>query len=61
MIGFGKRISYAFKSFFGILSSGALPRDVAHELIEPQAAAAPALEEPTAPCRCWRYCSATGG
>jgi hypothetical protein len=52
MIGFGKRISYAFKSFFGILSSGALPRDVAHELIESPtetAAPAPAIAEPTAP------------
>jgi hypothetical protein len=51
MIGFGKRIAYAFKSFFGILSSGALPPDVAHELIELPASAAPAptLEEPPAP------------
>ncbi|MFL6215894.1 MAG: DUF2760 domain-containing protein [Blastocatellia bacterium] len=51
MIGFGKRISYAFKSFFAILSSGALPRDVSHELIEPpaQAAPSPTIEEPIAP------------
>jgi hypothetical protein len=52
MIGFGKRISYAFKSFFAILSSGALPSDVADELIEPKAEAAaprPAIIEAPAP------------
>jgi hypothetical protein len=52
MIGFGKRISYAFKSFFAILSSGALPTDVADELIEPKVAAAapsPAITAPPAP------------
>jgi hypothetical protein len=49
MIGFGKRISYAFKSFFGILSSGEIPRDVAQELTRPTAQAAtplPAAREP---------------
>jgi hypothetical protein len=40
MIGFGKRISYAFKSFFGILSSGEIPDDVAQELTRPPAQAA---------------------
>lgn len=40
MIGFGKRFSYAFKSFFAILSSGEIPRDVAQELIQPAAEAA---------------------
>src|SRR5918911_5058026 len=52
MIGFGKRISYAFKSFFAILSSGALPPDVADELTEPKAEAAaltPAPAEAAAP------------
>lgn len=34
MIGFGQRISYAFRSFFKILSSGELPGDVASELVE---------------------------
>jgi Domain of unknown function (DUF2760) len=34
MIGFGQRISYAFRSFFRILSSGEIPRDVAGELIK---------------------------
>jgi hypothetical protein len=40
MIGFGKRISYAFKSFFGILSSGEIPHEVAQEIIRPAAAVA---------------------
>ncbi len=51
MIGFGKRISYAFKSFFAILSSGALPAEVADELTAPKAEAAapaPAITAPTA-------------
>ncbi|MGA9770739.1 MAG: DUF2760 domain-containing protein [Blastocatellia bacterium] len=50
MIGFGKRISYAFKTFFGILSGGEIPREVAQELIQPAAglvARSPkAIEEP---------------
>src|SRR5215210_6042962 len=37
MIGFGQRVSYAFRSFFKILSSGELPRDVAGELVKPSA------------------------
>ena len=36
MIGFGKRIAYAFKSFFAILSSGEIPRDVVEEIVQPQ-------------------------
>jgi Domain of unknown function (DUF2760) len=50
MIGFGKRITYAFKSFFAILSSGEIPREVADEIVPPPAAAAlpqPAAEPPT--------------
>ena len=50
MIGFGKRISYAFKTFFGILSGGEIPREVVQELIQPPAEIAPpskATEEPT--------------
>lgn len=46
MIGFGKRFSYAFKSFFGILSSGEIPIDVARELVPPPAPAAPAQVAP---------------
>jgi hypothetical protein len=50
MIGFGKRIAYAFKSFFAILSSGEIPPEVAHELIQPSAAAAPSVTPgPAAP------------
>ena len=33
MIGFGKRISYAFRCFFSILFGGEIPSDVAEELI----------------------------
>ena len=44
MIGFGQRISYAFRSFFKILSSGEIPRDVAGELVkQPDKAAEPTL------------------
>ena len=43
MIGFGKRFSYAFKSFFGILSSGEIPIDIARELIQPPAPVAPSV------------------
>lgn len=37
MIGFGKRIAYAFKSFFAILSNGEIPREVAEEIAPPPA------------------------
>jgi hypothetical protein len=50
MIGFGKRISYAFKAFFAILSSGEIPREVAGQIIPPQALAArpsPATAQPS--------------
>ena len=48
MIGFGQRISYAFRSFFRILSSGEIPGDVAGELVKPppQAAAPPSVPAP---------------
>jgi hypothetical protein len=43
MIGFGKRLAYAFKSFFGILSSGEIPREVVEEIVQPSAQVAPAM------------------
>jgi Domain of unknown function (DUF2760) len=50
MIGFGQRVSYAFRSFFKILSSGEIPGDVAGELVkraeQPIARPAPQLEKP---------------
>ena len=53
MIGFGQRVSYAFRSFFKILSSGEIPGDVAGELVkqparaeQPIERAAPRLEKP---------------
>ncbi len=47
-MGFGKRFSYAFKSFFGILSSGEIPPDVARELAPPPAPVAPVQQPPPA-------------
>ena len=46
MMGFGKRFSYAFKSFFGILSSGEIPPDVARGLVQPPAPVAPVQVAP---------------
>ena len=50
-MGIGKRISYAFRSFFGILSSGQLPEDVTRELVQPYAetAAPPKITQSTPP------------
>lgn len=50
MIGFGKRISYAFKSFFAILSGGEIPREIAKEIIPPPAElAAPPIAKQAQP------------
>lgn len=46
MIGFGQRISYAFRSFFRILSSGEIPGDVAGELVKQPAQAAESIAAP---------------
>jgi hypothetical protein len=51
MIGLGKRISYAFQTFFRILSSGEIPREVVQELARPQTPAvgpAPEVSTPQA-------------
>ncbi|HWP44601.1 MAG TPA: DUF2760 domain-containing protein, partial [Blastocatellia bacterium] len=49
MIGFGKRISYAFRAFFKILSSGEIPGDIAEELARsPAQIGAPEAREPQA-------------
>src|SRR5262249_4509854 len=37
MMGFGKRLSYAFQCFFSILSNGEIPAELAPELIPEQA------------------------
>jgi hypothetical protein len=42
-MGFGKRISYAFRAFFALLGSGQLPDDIAHDAAP---AAAPEAVEP---------------
>ncbi|HKY03466.1 MAG TPA: DUF2760 domain-containing protein [Blastocatellia bacterium] len=47
MIGFGKRLSYAFRSFFALAGRGEIPEDIAREVVAaapqqlPQAAPAP--------------------
>ena len=50
MLGFGKRVSYAARCFFAVLSRGEVPEDIAPEVVR-SAAAAPApvqKEEPAA-------------
>lgn len=41
MIGFGKRISYATRCFFAVLSRGEVPEDIAPEVVRGAAAHAP--------------------
>ena len=48
MMGFGKRVSYAARCFFAVLSRGEVPEDIAPEVVR-GAAAAPAPEERTGP------------
>ena len=40
-MGFGKRLSYAFRCFFSLLSNGVIPAEIASELISTSAPAAP--------------------
>jgi hypothetical protein len=47
MIGFGKRISYATRCFFSVLSRGEVPEDIAPEVTK--GAAPPAPETPALP------------
>jgi hypothetical protein len=49
MIGIGQRISYAFRSFFKILSSGEIPHDVAQDLARSAKQEAPSLEPAETP------------
>src|SRR5262245_27329731 len=44
MMGFGKRLSYAFRCFFSVLSNGEIPAEIAPELV-PEIET-PALESP---------------
>jgi hypothetical protein len=46
MIGFGKRLSYAFRTFFSVLGSGTIPEDVAKETVALPAPAAKPVEPP---------------
>ena len=38
MLGFGKRVSYAFRCFFSLVSNGEIPAEIAPEVIPAQAA-----------------------
>jgi len=42
MMGFGKRLSYAFRCFFSVLSTGEIPAEIAPELVPEFARPAPA-------------------
>jgi hypothetical protein len=44
MMGFGKRVSYAARCFFAVLSRGEVPADIAPEVVGGAAAAAPGRE-----------------
>jgi len=52
MMGFGKRLSYVFRSYFSLLSNGQVPADIAAELVAelsqptPAFAEAPEVESP---------------
>ncbi len=46
MIGLGKRISYATRCFFSVLSRGEVPEDIAPEVVKASAQVTPALEAP---------------
>ncbi|HYP26271.1 MAG TPA: DUF2760 domain-containing protein [Blastocatellia bacterium] len=43
-MGFGKRISYAFRSFFNLLTSGEIPDDIAQEVVKAPADTRPVPE-----------------
>jgi len=44
-MGFGKRLSYAFQCFFSVLSKGAIPAEIAPELVPERAQPAPAFDQ----------------
>jgi len=44
MMGFGKRLSYAFRCFFSVLSSGEIPTEIAPELVPELVRPAPVFE-----------------
>ncbi len=49
MMGFGKRLSYAFQCFFSVLSRGEIPAEISPELVPELARPAPEFEEARAP------------
>jgi hypothetical protein len=44
MMGFGKRLSYAFRCFFSVLSNGEIPSEIAPELVPELGRPAPVFE-----------------
>ncbi|HEX8719927.1 MAG TPA: DUF2760 domain-containing protein [Pyrinomonadaceae bacterium] len=48
-MGFGKRVSYAARCFFAVLSRGEVPEDIAPEVVRGAASPAPAREPEAAP------------
>ena len=44
MMGFGKRLSYAFRCFFSVLSNGEIPAEIAPELVPELGRPAPVFE-----------------
>jgi hypothetical protein len=53
MMGFGKRLSYAFQCFFSVFSKGEIPSEIASEIvpaqIQPATMPAPAFDQAPAP------------
>src|SRR5262245_30934436 len=44
IMGFGKRLAYAFRCFFSVLSNGEIPAEIAPELVPELARPAPVFE-----------------
>ena len=49
MMGFGKRLSYAFRCFFSVLSNGEIPAEIAPELVPELTRPAPVFERAPEP------------
>src|SRR5262245_57602606 len=45
MMGFGKRLSYAFRCFFSVLSTGEIPAEIAPELVPELRRPVPVFEQ----------------
>lgn len=49
MLGFGKRVSYAFRCFFAVLSNGEIPAEIAPEVVQASVSAVAAAPMTAAP------------